>query len=141
MADFVFTRGIAELFKADTDLDTADLRVLLLTSTYTQNKDNNFVADLGNELTVGGYARQTLTGETVTEDDANDQVYLDANDPLFAALATGETIGWMVLFRQTGADATAPVLCAYDVTNTPTNGSDVTVQFAAPASGAALRGV
>lgn len=144
MANFVFNRGIAELFKGDTDLDVADLRVLLLKSSASPNRDHNVVADIvagSAEISVSGYARQALTGETVTEDDTNDQVYLDANDPTFTALATGETVGWGALFRHTGNDATAPCLAAYDVADTPTNGTDMTLQFAAPASGGALRGV
>jgi len=140
MADLVTNKCKYELFTGDANLDAADLRMLLLKTT-APTVDTNFVSDVvANEITVAGYARQTLAGETVTEDDTNDFAYLDATDPVFSALVAGETIIFACMFRQTGADATAPVYACYDVTDTPTNGGDVTIQFAAPASGAALKG-
>lgn len=141
MANSVTNKCKFEVFTGTADLDASDLRVLLLKSVAAPNADTNFISDVvADEISVGGYARQALAGETVTEDDANDFAYLDATDPVFTALVAGQTIGWMCLFRQTGADATAPIYCNYDLTDTPTNGGDVTVVFAAPASGGALKG-
>lgn len=141
MANSVTNKGKFEIFTGTADLDASDLRVLLLKSTGTPTADTNFISDVvADEISVGGYSRQALTGETVTEDDANDFAYLDANDPTFAALAAGQTVGWMCLFRQTGADATAPIYANYDLTDTATNGGDITVVFSAPASGGALKG-
>lgn len=142
MADLVTNKCKFELFTGDANLDAADLRLLLLKSS-APTADTNFVSDLTpgtNELTVAGYARHTLAGETVTEDDTNDFAYLDATDAVFSALASGETITWAILFRQTGADGTAPVYAGYDVADTATNGGDVTIQFATPANGGALKG-
>jgi hypothetical protein len=109
----------------------------------TPTADTNVVDDLtpaSNEITVANYARQALDGETVTEDDTNDFAYLDADDAVFASLSTGETITWAILIRHTGSDATAPVYAAYDVTDTPTNGGNVTIQWATPANGGLLKG-
>lgn len=140
MANLVTNKCKYELFTGDANLDAADLRVLLL-KTAAPTVDTNFVSDISaNEITVSGYARQTLAGETVTEDDTNDFAYLDATDPTFSALVAGETVIGAVLFRHTGADATAPVYAYYDVTDTPTNGSDITIVFDTPANGAALKG-
>lgn len=142
MADLVTNKFKYEVFTGDANLDAADLRILLLKSS-APTADTNFVDDLvpaTNELSVSGYSRHTLASETVTEDDANDFAYLDATDPVFTALATGQTITWAVLFRHTGSDATAPVYAGYDVTDTPTNGGNVTLQFATPANGGALKG-
>lgn len=142
MANLVTNKAKYELFTGDANLDAADLRVLLL-KTYVIDADDNFVDDLvpgTNEVSVSGYSRQTLSGETVTEDDTNDFAYLDATDPVFSSLATGETVVGAVLFRHTGSDATAPVYAGYDVTDTPTNGGNITIQFATPANGGALKG-
>lgn len=142
MANFVTNKCKYELFTGDANLDAADLRVLLLKSS-TPSPDVNFVADLTpatNEVTVSGYARQALAGETVTEDDTNDYAYLDATDPVFASLVAGETITWAMLYRQVTTDADSPVYAGYDVTDTPTNGGDVTIQFNTPANGGALKG-
>lgn len=142
MADLVTNKCKYELFTGDANLDAATLKVLLLKS-GTPTVDTNFVNDLTpgtNEISVSGYSRQTLSGVSVTEDDTNDFAYLDATDPVFASLVAGETITWAILFRQVTTDSDSPVYCAYDLTDTPTNGGDVTVQFAAPASGGALKG-
>jgi hypothetical protein len=142
MANFVTNKCKYELFTGDANLDAADLRMLLL-KTAAGSVDSNFVSDLtpgSNEVTVAGYARQALAAESVTEDDTNDFAYLDADDPLWTGLATGETVREAWLFRQTGSDATAPVYACYDVTDTPTNGGDIGVTFATPANGGVLKG-
>lgn len=140
MANLVTNKCKYELFTGDANLDAADLRVMLIKSN-APTVDTNFVSDIvAGELTVSGYARQTLSGETVTEDDTLDFAYLDATDPTFSSLVSGETVIGAVLFRHTGSDATAPVYAYYDVTDTPTNGGDITIQFETPANGAALKG-
>jgi hypothetical protein len=138
MADFVTNKGKYELFTGDANLDAADLRVALI-KTAAPTVDTNFMDEI-TEVTVAGYSRQTLASETVTEDDTNDFAYLDATDPVFSTLTAGETVIGMVLFRHTGADGTAPVYAFYDLTDTPTNGGDITVQFATPGNGGALKG-
>jgi len=140
MANLVTNKLKYELMTGDANLDAADLRVLLLTTTGSVTPDTNVVNDIvANELAVSGYARQALAGETVTEDDANDFAYLDATDATFSALATGETIGWAALLRQVTNDTDSPVYAGYDVTDTPTNGSDQVIQWATPANGGLLK--
>lgn len=141
MPDVVTNKCKFELFSGDANLDAADLRVLLLKSPGSVTPDTNFVSDIAaNELTVGGYARQALAGETITEDDTNDFAYLDATDAAFGALASGETITWGALFRFVSTDANSPVYAGYDLTDTPTNTGTVTLQFNTPANGGALKG-
>lgn len=130
------------LFSGAVNLDTADLRLLLLKS-GGPTATTNVVADLTpgtNELTVAGYARQTLANTIITEDDTNNFAYLDADDTVFTGLATGETITWAVLFEFITNDAGSFVYAGYDVTDTPTNGSNVTIQWATPANGGVLKG-
>lgn len=138
MADLVTNKGKYEIFTGDANLDAADLRCGLI-KTAAPTVDTNFRADV-TELTVGGYALQTLSGESVTEDDTNDFAYLDATDPVFSALVAGETIIFGFLYRHVTNAADSPVYAGYDVTDTPTNGGDVTLQFATPANGGALKG-
>lgn len=142
MPNFVTNRCKYELFTGDANLDAADLRMLLMKSGSPVDTWN-VVSDItpaSNELTVSGYARTALANETVVEDDTNDFAYLDADDVAFGALAAGETITWAVLYRHTGSDATAPVYCFYDVTDTPANGSTITIVFNTPANGGVLKG-
>jgi hypothetical protein len=147
MANGVYNKGLEELGKATSDLDGSDLRVMLVKSTYSFNRDHLFVQEAGfspndpksHEITVSGYAREALASKVVTRDDTNNFTYLDADDVVFAALATGETVGGAILFRHTGTDTTAPVISFYDLTDTPTNGGDLTVRWNSPANGGVLK--
>lgn len=140
MADLVYNKGLEEIAKALTDLDGSTLKVLLLKSSYVANKDHGFVSDIvADELSAGGYVRGTLATKVVTRDDVNDFAYLDADDQAFGALATGQTIGGAALVRDTGLDATSPLIAFYDLTDTPTNGSTITVVWNTPANGAVLK--
>jgi hypothetical protein len=111
---------------------TATIRVLLVSSAYSYDADHATVADVSaSEIGVSGYARATLTSPTVTVDAANNRVVLDAADVTFSALAAGATIGGAVVFRRVaGADAgTDPLIAFVDLTDTPTNGGDIVVQW------------
>lgn len=113
---------------------SATIRVLLTSTSYTYDPDHSTVADVsGSEIGVTGYARATLASPTVTVDAANNRVVLDAADVTYSSLAAGATIGGAVLFRRAGgADASSdPLLAFVDLTDTPTNGGDVIVQWSA----------
>ena len=142
MANGVYNRGKFIIGNAALELDAADIRLLLVKSTYAFDATHNFVSDVvagAQEISVGGYARQALTTKTLTEDDGNGFAYLDADDTLFAALAAGQTVGGAVLYKFNAADAAAEVIGFYDLTDTATNGGDITVQWAAAASGGVLK--
>ena len=71
------------------DWTTGTWRVMLLTSAYSPNIDQDFVSDIvGNEVSTSGtgYSRQTLTGQAVVVDDTNDRVDHNANNTSWAAL-------------------------------------------------------
>lgn len=144
MANGVYNRAKYMLLDGTLDLPTtADLRVLLVKSTYTFDPDHNFI-DPGistgsQEISVAGYARQPLTGETIVEDDTNDFAYLDADDIVFAGLAAGQTVGGAVLYKYNAADTAAELIAFYDLTDTATNGGSITVQWATVASGGILK--
>lgn len=137
----VYNRAKFRLVSGDLDFDTATLRCLLVTASYTYSPDHNTLADITGELTVGGYARQTLGGVAVSEDDTNDRGEVQANQATFAALATGETVHAAVIFqRLTDSDlSTDPLVAFFDLTNTPTNGGDILVRFNSASPGALLR--
>jgi hypothetical protein len=138
MADLVTNKGKFEFFTGDANLDAADLRVGLIETT-APTADTNFRVDV-DELDDASYAQQALAGETVTEDDTNDFAYLDATDPVFTSLAGGETIIFAFLYRHVTNASDSPVYAGYDVTDTVTNGGNITIQFATPANGGALKG-
>lgn len=141
MANGVYNRAKYMLADGTLDLPTAaDLRVLLVNTSYVFDPDHNFVSDVvANEISAGGYSRQPLTGETITEDDTNDFAYLHADNVAFGALAAGQTIGGAILFKYNASDSAAEVIAFYDVTDTPTNGGTITLNWAADASGGVLK--
>ncbi len=135
MASSLYNTGLEKILDGTVNLDApADIRCLLLKSGYTFDPDHDFVSDLtpgSNEITVSGYARQTMTGEVITRDDTNNRVMFDAGDVTFSALAAGETIVAAVLFIYNAADASAQLLAYIDLVDTATSGGDVVIQWSA----------
>lgn len=144
MANLVYNAGKEKIANGTIDLDTSALKVLLVKSTYVADADHATIDDgsandpQSHEISVSGYSRQTLSTRTVTKDNSNDRAYLDADDTTFTSLASGQTIGGAIIFYDTGADNTAVPIAFYDLTDTPTNGGNIVVQWAAGASGGVL---
>lgn len=147
MANFVFNRGKYLISRVDAEATT--WRMMLLTTSFTSDDALNTVDDgttadpATYEITVSGYARQNVAF-TAFEDDTNDFAGLDCSDKTFASLSAGQTIGWAVIFRYstsggTTSDTGQDLLAAYQITATPTNGGDVTIQIASTSAGGALK--
>jgi len=141
MANLVTNKLKFRVLSGSVNLGSATQKLMLLKS-GTPNADDNVVNDITpgtNELSVGGYARQTLANKTVTEDDTNDFAYMDADDVVFTALATGQTITWAYLLEFVTNDTDSFLEAAYDVTDTPTNGGNITIVWNTPANGAVIK--
>lgn len=145
MANGVYNRG-KFLIGTGLNLDTAALHLVLVANTYTFNNDHNTLVDLeGSEITtstVTGYVRQVLNNTSVVEDDTNDFAYLTADNVTFTTLGTGNTIGGAVLVANTGGgttNANSQLLAFYDIVDTPTNGGDITIQWANTVNGGVLK--
>jgi hypothetical protein len=133
----VYNKGLFEI--GNLDVDAQDLRGLIIagasipagltdTSSYDLNFVSNVLAVSGvTEAAASGYVRKTLAGETLTEDDTNNYAELTWTNPVWTAVATGETWRAFVLFRFVTNDADSPVW-GIDVfsAGVPTNGSDIT---------------
>ena len=125
----------------DNAADTA-VKVMLVQNTYTPDRDHDFVSSITSgttkELTggtgytggFGGSGRKALTGKTIVKDNATDKAYWDATDSSWNAINSG-TIGYVVVIREVTADSDSPILVIIDVPDTATNGSDLTLQWAA----------
>ena len=106
----VFNRG--KFIIADSSLSwTGDtIRALLVDSSYVFDPDDNFVADVSaDEVSDASYARQTLAGKGVTEDDTGDQATLDADPIDFGALDVVTPEG-IILFKFVTNDADSPLI-------------------------------
>jgi len=149
MASGAFNRGIRDLLNGTTDFLTDTIKALLLgtATAYTYNPDHDFLDAGGandptdSELTgVSGYTRgfgnagrKTLASKTVTENDSNNRVEFDCADPAWTGLGAGDTIAAAVIAREVTDDAASVMFAYLDPTDTPTNGSDITLQM--PAAG------
>jgi hypothetical protein len=88
MATIVYNRFYYDLCVKLLNLSTDTIKVQLHTASYTPDKDHDVLADLSAEVANGnGYATggATLASKTVTQDDANDCVVLDAADTEWTA--------------------------------------------------------
>lgn len=137
MASGVTNRG-AFLFATGLDWTSADLRWLVITSAVPPTHGINTVAEL---LTAGavelvgggsGYARGTLSGMTVVQDDANNRAKIDASDVVFGALAASAgTPAYLVVYLAAGSDALRQVIGWTDHTSGALvpNGAPYTLAF------------
>ncbi len=158
MPNLVYNRG--KILIANINTTASVLIAMLVSTSYTPDQDHNFVnanTSSGaagepkvNEITVGGYSRQTLANLATFEDDTNDFAGLDATDATFATLTAGQTVGGCVVYRystsggstggaQTTGDSGQELIAFYDVTDTPTNGGDITIQWASTSAGGVLK--
>lgn len=145
MASGAFTSGLTSAMNGTSPYLTTTHKVMLLATAtaYTYNPDNDFVSAGGAndpddaELSVSGYTggfggagRKTLASKTITTNDTNNRVEWDAADVTWTALATGQTIEAAVVIVEITNDAASQLVVYLDPTNVPTNGSDITLQFA-----------
>lgn len=100
--------------------DADAFSALLVTTSYTFNQDTHvFVTDLTGELSGGSYARVALSTKTFAT--AAGVVKLLCDDIVFAAM-TATNVNAMVVFRNTGSDATSKLFCCltFDASVDPT---------------------
>lgn len=140
MASLVTNRGKRCLVDGTVDWDSTALKGMLLASSYTPDPDHSTVNQINaSEIAVTGYTggfggagRIALSSKTVTQDDANNRVDLDAADISHGALGAGATVGFMAVIRESGSDATSDVIAILEYGSPiPLNGGAFTTQFAA----------
>lgn len=146
MSSGAYQGGVADMLDGTSPILSTTYKVLLLgtATAYTFNPDDD-VFDAGGandivdaEISVSGYTggwggsgRKTLASKTVSVNDTNNRVEVDAADVTWTALGSGATIEAAVIGVEGGSNDTTSVPAVYlDPTNIPTNGSDVTLQFA-----------
>jgi hypothetical protein len=131
---FWYTNALRAVMTQEINLQTADLRALLVMtgSTAETETDKLVLSDFTalSELDSVNYSRKAIPDLLVTADTANRRSELDGTDIVWTALAAGSNpvIG-MVIYVHTGADDSANIPIAYITSPFTPNGSDVTVQW------------
>jgi len=140
---FVYNKAAEELNNGTIDLLNDTIKTMLVTSQYTAAR-TDLVVDAGGandpvdaEINVTGYTRgwggagrKDLTGKGVVVDQAGNRAEFSAGNLTWTALGTGATIAAMLIIKEGVSNDTTSRLIAYlDVTNTPTNGGDISFTF------------
>jgi hypothetical protein len=105
------------------DLDTDTIKVAMVTSAYVFSAAHQFFSSVSG---VVGTA-QTLTSVTTTAG------VFDAADATFTAVAAGSTVAALVLYKDTGAAGTSPLIAYLDTVASglpvATNGGNIVIQW------------
>ncbi len=122
MADLLYNNFFEALLNAVIDHSGDTIKVALVTSGYTADRDNHdFFDDITNEISGTGYTAggEALASKAVTQDDTNDEGKFDAADTAWTG-ATFTARG-AVIYKDTGVDTTSTLIAYIDF------GSDKTV--------------
>lgn len=130
----VYGKGVRQFVNGGISYTADTIKIALLDQGYNPDQDaHEFASDLTNELSGGGYARQTLTAKTTVYDGPTNTLSLGCGDVTFASL-TGTNIRYAVVFKDTGTAGTSPLICFMDFGSGQTiSAQDFVIQI--PASG------
>jgi hypothetical protein len=131
MASLIYNSAIDDMARNNIDFDTNTFKAMLVTSSYTPNKDTHDKRDdVTNEVTGTGYtAGGVTTACTVTKDTANDRVTLQ-----FAAVSWATstiTARALVIYKSRGGASSADELVAYNDFGSDVSSSGGTFSVAA----------
>ena len=114
MASLIYNSAIDDMARGAIDYDTDTFKAMLVTSTYTPNKDTDLKRSaVTNEVVGTGYTAGGVASVcTVTKDTANDKVTLS-----FAAVSWASstiTARALVIYKSRGGASSADELVAYN---------------------------
>ena len=124
MSNQLYGLGKQKFMSGSINLSSDTIVALLVKSAYTPNfTTHEFISDLGANVLNSA---QTLGGKSITLG------VFDASDVTFSAVTAGDTAKAVVIAKNTGSNATSPLLAYIDtITGFPlaTNGGDITIQW------------
>lgn len=104
MANALYDKGCEGILDETININSGDIRVMLVKSTYTFSAAHQFLSDLG---AVDNGRSAALAGKTFTNG------VFDSNDTTMVA-TSAVACASLVYFKHTGADATARVIAFVD---------------------------
>lgn len=133
MASLIYNKCIENIVRGDIDFDANTFKVMLVTASYTPDKDaDNDRADVTNEVVGTGYTTGgTATTPTITLDTTNDRVDITFSSVSWATATI--TARAAVIYKSTGTAGT-DLLVAY--VDFGTNVSSTAAAFAVTFSSA-----
>jgi hypothetical protein len=155
MASGLYQSGLKLILDGTIALGTTACKLMLVDTGYTFNPDHTVIDNGANDATdpsfneivatnyTGGYAGAGRKSATITlqANNTDNRVDVAIADVTWTALggATNDTIGGAILVREVTDDTASKLLAFFDLTDTPTNGSDITLDFTALGSGGNIR--
>lgn len=124
---------------------TADtLKAILYNTGYTPAAGTDQFLDAGGGTgavasRVTGTTDQTIGSKSLSKDTTNHFAYLSGANVTFSAVASGATVAGVGVYKDTGTATTSKLIAVYDITDIPTNGGDITIQWASSANGGVLK--
>ena len=114
MASLVYNHAVHQALTGGLDFDTDTFYMMLVTSSYTADKDGHEDrADVTNEVTGTGYtAAGKAVTVTVTDDNANNRVDIDFADVSWASSTI--TAAGAVVYKSTGTAANDTLVAFLD---------------------------
>ena len=131
MASLIYNSCVDDMARGNIDFDTNSFKAMLVTSTYTPNKDTHDKRDdVTNEVSGTGYTAGGVASVcTVTKDTATDRVTLS-----FAAVSWASstiTARGLVYYKTRGGASSADELVAYNDFGSDVSSSGGTFSVAA----------
>ena len=111
----MFLKAKEKWLDATIDLNSSDIRAMLVRSTYTFDNTDEFVADIG---AVDNGRSAALGSKTITSG------VFDAADTTITA-TSAVACDKLILFEHTGSDATADLICCLDISSFTPSASQV----------------
>jgi hypothetical protein len=130
MASFVTNEGAESLQDGSITWGSDTIRARLVDAAVTPTLNTTSMTGM-----TGIGTDQTLASKTRTKDTSNSRIVYDAADPTWTAVAGGSTVGWVIVYKFVTDDAGSTPIFVIDVTNLPTNGSDITWPISADGIG------
>lgn len=133
MASGWYTPGLHKVLNRSIDLVADTLKAILVTASYTPDKDHEFASSLAGELSGTGYAggfggggRKTLAGKAFSLDLVNDRVEWTFTGVLWSAINAGSP-RYLIVVKEITNDAASPLVGYLDLGTVSTNGGDLTI--------------
>ena len=134
MANFVFTKAKAKIASGSIDLNTDDLRMLIVMSNSTaeDDEDAEFLSSITtlDEYNGSAYVRVALANEAVNEDLTNDRAIFTSDPVVFPGIGAGTRSGvGVIIYKHVGAESANIPIIYHEPTAFPFigNGGDVTI--------------
>ena len=137
---FVAQDTLRRIFTGDIDVDTDTIAAALVGTSFDGDPENLTLdgvttldeIEVTNYVTGHSGAGRKDLSITITTDDTNNQIEIDATNLTWSSLGgtTNDTVAGILYFKQGASDDTTAYMLGYaSLTCTNTNGSDFTVQF------------